>query len=173
MERDRAEYPICCDDQFLRELIDLDFGSYGGGSRLARRLGVSVSTASLLRHGLGDLTKFAASYGYSPSPDMPDLWLLQDKPMDPKNAGRLRWTPEIDERIKRALREKTGLRALAFELGTTRSKILDRIARRNLDAPEADDPAVLLEASRQRMLARLDDDDRRRAKEQLAHSGRA
>jgi hypothetical protein len=171
VERHR-DLPPRCDDRFLRDLVALDFGSHGGGSRLARRLGVADSTASILRRGYGDLTKVAAAYGYTPSPDEADLWLLQNKPLDPKKAGRLRWTPAVDERIRRALREKTGLRALALELGTTRARILDRIARKHLDQPDADDPATLLEASRQRMIARLEANDRRHAQEHAAQ-GRA
>jgi hypothetical protein len=164
------ELPDRCDDRFLRDLIDLDYSGYGGGSRLARRLGVAESTASAIRHGYGDLTKVAALYGYTPSPDQDDLWLLQPRPLDPRRAGRIRWTAEVDERIRRALREKSGLRVLAVELGTTRARILDRIARKALDAPEADDPATLLEASRQRMIARLEENDRRHAREQGARA---
>ena len=100
--------PAFCADDYIRGLIEQQYAGHGGGAQLARKLGVSESTASVLRHRGGDLTRAAALYGYIPHPETQGLWL-------------------------RVSRES--LRDLAIEFGTTRNRILDRITRVGLREP--------------------------------------
>lgn len=127
--------PAFCADDYIRGLIEQQYAGHGGGAQLARKLGVSESTASVLRHRGGDLTRAAALYGYIPHPETQGLWLRVSRKLDPKKAGRLRWTDAHDDRIRRALASRESLRDLAIEFGTTRNRILDRITRVGLREP--------------------------------------
>lgn len=129
--------PRECGDDYIRALIEQQFSGHGAGAQLARKLGISESTASVLRHGGGDLTRAAAMYGYIPHPDAAGQWLRVYRKLDPKKCGRLRWTPEHDDRIRQALASRDSLRDLAVELGTTKRRILDRITRAGLRKPVA------------------------------------
>ena len=58
--------PPTITDQDLRAWIARDFGTRGGGTRLAAALGVSIATGCAILRGAkaGTLVKLAAHYGY-------------------------------------------------------------------------------------------------------------
>jgi hypothetical protein len=143
--------PRECGDDYIRALLAQQFAGHGGGAQLARKLGISESTASVLRHGDGDLTRAAAMYGYIPDPDAAGQWLRVYRKLDPKKCGRLRWTPEHDDRIRRALASSDSLREVAVELGTTRKRILDRITRAGLRKPIVGSLDEAVQASQARL----------------------
>ena len=145
--------PAFCSDDYIRALIEQQFSGHGGGAQLARRLGISESTASVLRHGGGDLTRAAALYGYIPDPDTSGQWLRVYRKLDPKKCGRLRWTPEHDDRIRQVLASRDSLRELAVELGTTRKRVLDRITRAGLRKPLPGSLGEAIQASHARLRA--------------------
>ncbi len=145
--------PKECSGEYIRALIKQQFSGHGGGAQLARRLGISEPTASVLRHGGGDLTRAAALYGYVPHPETQGAWLRVWRKLDPKKSGRLRWTPEHDDRIREALASRDSLRDLAIEFGTTKRRILDHITRAGLRKPIAGSLEEAIQASHARLRA--------------------
>lgn len=143
--------PRECGDDYIRALLAQQFAGHGGGAQLARRLGISESTASVLRHGGGDLTRAAALYGYVPHPETQGAWLRVWRKLDPKKSGRLRWSDAHDNRIRQALASRDSLRDLAIEFGTTRKRILDRITRAGLRRPVAGSLEEAIQASHARL----------------------
>ncbi|MGV8953114.1 MAG: hypothetical protein ACOH2M_18595 [Cypionkella sp.] len=153
--------PPSVDDGWLRERIATDFGRYGGVHALARVLGVSASTASVLRRGCGSLTKAAALYGYTPGA-ADGHWVRARVKVDPRHIGRMRWTPSVDAFIRESLHNRLGLERIAAHLGTTRTRVSDRIARKKLREGEPGSLQAAMEAAAARLVARVEVSDARR-----------
>lgn len=114
------------DDEAIREKLAIDFGAPGGGARLARTLGVSPSTASLLLSGSprASLVKAAAHYGYERNGQR--AWTLALRPLDPHSVGyQRRWTALVIEELRTMMATATRPRtsAVAKRLGVSPSRL--------------------------------------------------
>jgi len=111
-------------DADIRAAIQRDFGGYRGGRRLEAAIHVSSTTASILRRGGGDLRKPAAYYGYVRDPETPGQWIKSAKPLNPRFAGKIEWTPDIVGMIEYELSHGRTTYQIADDIGITRRQLM-------------------------------------------------
>lgn len=124
-------------DADLRKRIAAEFGDNGGGARLARALGVSPSTASLLLAASpkASLIKPAAYYGFEPGAD--GGWTESPWPRDPSDVGyQRRWTEEVVAELRAMMSRPRGSRPrvsdVAKRAGVTQSTLRGVMARAHI-----------------------------------------
>lgn len=122
-------------DNDLRGWIARDFTDRCGGSRLARALGVSIATASVLRGGGGALVKVAAYYGYVRIPGQPGLWRRSACRIRPQDVGYKNWSLDVQLDIRHRLKEGQTLTEIAVAHHTNAELLRRAIKRHSLNDP--------------------------------------
>lgn len=125
-------------DADIRSMITKKFDGVGGGAKLARAVGVSESTACVLRRGEGALDKAAAFFGYVRLPEAPGEWRKVAAVVEPAQVGYRRWTGEVKEMIRQELRAGRSVVSLAKDLGVESERLRDIIKRNRLRDPLPD-----------------------------------
>jgi len=123
-------------DADIRRMIAEKFGGHGGGAKLARRLGISPATASVLRNGGGSLVKAAAFFGYVPVSEQPGLWRQATVPQAPAKAGYKKWSMSLLLEVRTRLFEGEAPITIAASLGVTPRRMREVIKQHRLRDPE-------------------------------------
>lgn len=123
-------------DAQIREMIAEKFGGHGGGARLAKKLGISPATASVLRNGGGSLLKVADFFGYVPLEEQPGYWRQSAAPSKPEHAGYIRWTLSRLLEVRRRLHAGDAPTDIAKTFGLTARRMREVIKEHRLRDPE-------------------------------------
>lgn len=120
----------------LRSRLKYDFGSVGGGRRLAGRLGVSASTASNLLNGnpKSSLVKVAL-YGFERHGD--DTWIASKVSRDPRDVGyQNRWTQIVIDDLRALMSQPRDQRPrtsdVARRIGVSQSTLRGVMAKAHI-----------------------------------------